>query len=217
MLRTFLRCCKFVTILIALCLVVAAILFPVFQVPGRRSGPRPRKVALDARVATSVRWLHDGYAAMRKGNISLAEHDFRRSIEIEEHNRFAWLALADLYCRHGRSIEALPCYRMALGSHPKWRSTLVSQWDGGPDPESVLRYAKLCDSIGQKQEADHAYKAVVVSVEFRQALALQYKEFAPGSSPSQRAYTAIGVWRDHKGQRQQADLAYQTAGVNRVR
>jgi tetratricopeptide (TPR) repeat protein len=216
MLRTFLRCCKFVTILIALCLVVAAILFPVFQHPGRHSGPRPRNVALDARVATSVQWLHDGYDAVRKGNLSLAEHDFRRSIQIEDHNRFAWLALADLYCQHGRSVEALPCYRTALGSHPTWRTTQVSQWGGEPDPESVLRYAKLCDLIRERQEADHAYKAVVVSVEFRQALALQYRKFTPGSSPSKRAYTAIGVWRDHQGQRHQADLAYQAAGVDRI-
>lgn len=152
-------------------------------------------------VRTSAAYQLYGYGrqALLSNKDAAAAGAFRASIKAEPQNPLAWVALADLRRRQGKSVEAILCYQMALGPHPDWNSLMVSYWDaaGQTDPEAALHYAQLCESMKLEKEATMGYTAVVAAVAHRGANGVQAIQQGTTSSPKQKAALAIALWRDH--------------------
>jgi tetratricopeptide (TPR) repeat protein len=208
-----------VGITLALLILCGAVLL---KLEWRQSHARRSRMADRARLeritGVSYRSYQRGLRALQDRDDVLAEQEFRRSLQDDSQNPAAWLALADLLRKQKKSEEALACFRTALGPHPEWNPMRINYWRaaGQVDPEPVLGYAELCESLGNVQEATAAYAEVVVAVDHKQShmFPKDVSEVAP--SLKKRAYLAIAFWRDSQGRQAEASSAYAKAGVHKA-
>jgi tetratricopeptide (TPR) repeat protein len=180
-----------------------------------RSSRMASRARLERITGAAYRSYQNGLGALQDRNDPLAEQEFRRSLQADPQNPAAWLALADILKRQKKSEEALACFRTALRPHPEWNPMRINYWraSGQVDPESVLGYAELCESLGNVQEATAAYAAVVEAVDRKQGhmFPKDISEVAP--SLKNRAYLVIALWRNLQGRQAEASSAYAKAGV----
>jgi tetratricopeptide (TPR) repeat protein len=202
--------------LLALC--AATLLYSQFRpTPGDSNATSGRR-ALYVRTSTSYQLYQYGMKALQERKDAVAEQDFRASIRSEEQNPLAWVALAELLRKQGKATEALRCYQNGLGLHPDWSSMMISYWDaaGQVDPETALRYAQLCDSLGHAMEAETAYAGVVSAVEHRRVPGLRKIRQQTSASPRQKASLAIALWRDHRHRQVETGPAMMKTGLPKV-
>ncbi|MCW3096395.1 MAG: hypothetical protein JWL77_2013 [Chthonomonadaceae bacterium] len=183
-----------------------------------RSSRMANRARLERVTGASYRSYQNGLIALQDRDDALAEQEFRRSLQADPQNPAAWLALADVLKKQKKSEEALACFRTALGPHPGWNPVRISYWraTGQVDPELVLDYADLCESLDKVQEATAAYAEVVTAVDHKQShmFPKDVSEVAP--SLRKRAYLAIAFWRDSQGRHAEASSAYAKAGVHKA-
>ncbi|MFW5970371.1 MAG: tetratricopeptide repeat protein, partial [Halofilum sp. (in: g-proteobacteria)] len=158
--------------------------------------------------------IHDGYRALRRGDLMAAREHYREAVEIDSSNRDARLGAAAVAQRQGNAAAAIDHYRKVLKDHPRdpyARSGLASLESTG-DPREVESELKTL----LKQDPDaHALRYALGNLYARedrwsQAQSAYFEAFRAAPKEADYAFN-LAIALDRLGKRDAAVKYYDEA------
>lgn len=152
-----------------------------------------------ARQMSAEQLYHSATRLVAEGHLDDAERYFHESLDIIAENPPSLSGLGDLLVKTGRRTEALKYYRRVFGVESPYVNGLFESPipASPPSPESIMRYAEVCESFGLKDETDHAYDLVLTTIRVRWEKIKKWEEVTIQKSPKQKAELAMHKLSDY--------------------